>query len=1239
MTNLTTLPDSAMTVYDTLAFPVWLFSVETLRVLASNRAAQNWLGYDSQAFQAMTIADLRPDCDRAHILERVNQFDGTEADAGVWTIVASSGHQYTASFIWHRVVFEGSEAVVASIHDITQIVGTQAHVRTLTAEVETLRRKATLSQEQLSSLVEKLPGKMLVLTPVEHEIVAVTDEYAQATMQNRDALLGRRLFDAFPDDPDDPEADGVRNLYNSLRRVEALRVTDVMNLQRYPVRKPDGAFEERFWLPRNKPVFDHSGQLIYIIHRAEDVTDLLRAADSGDAGALWLNKGEADGVLLVAEARVAFQALRERETRIRTAERLLALGSWEYDLEQHTFNWSQQAFEICGVPEHRGAPSFDSYVALVHPEDRQDMLASVRRFAETGAAEIEFQHKVIRDDGTVAYIRGVGARHRIEDREIVIGVVQDVTGFMRTQQQLKEAERLQRLAGYMARLGSWRVDLDPARVTWGPETADIHDVPGGISPTLDSAMEYYIPEHRERIRALFESCATEGHPFDDIFQIVTARGRHVWVRAIGGAARNEAGRIVAVEGALQDITEIVDFRAESQRMSNQLRDILEGMSDGFYLLDEDWRFAYVNGFAAAMLGKPREVLEGATFWEMFPEIMETTFEAMFLEARASGMSQRLTEYYAPFGRWFEVNAHPGTNGMGVYFRDVTEDRLAMQHRHLLDTAIQKLNEVVLITEAEPITAPDGPRITYVNDAITALTGYTPEEVINRTPRLFQGPKTAGPELERLRAAISHKRPAKVELVNYSRTRTPYWIELNLSPVTDTRGVCTHFIAIQRDITERKKAEDALLTAATHDDLTGLFNRAVLREALTAHLEELRERPGSLALLFMDIDHFKSVNDTMGHESGDGLLAEAARRIRGAVRDTDLVARISGDEFMVLATDSTAEDAVNLAQRLLDLFRLPFDLTGRRISLTVSIGVALAPQDGDDPDTLIRDADIALYRSKADGRNMFTRFAPKMREEAVRRIGIEQALQSSLLADNEDFWLVYQPQVTCDASRRLMGAEALLRWKGPETGSVGPAEFIPIAETTGLIRPLDQKVIVLAARQIAAWARAGIAVPVSVNVSAISMQTEGFAHEVLQCIDEHEVPRSLFQIEIVETVYLDATSTTQDNLVVLSQAGVVMSIDDFGTGHSSLEYLRRLPVRYLKMDRSFVAGVGIGSQNDDALAAAILAMARALKMEVIAEGVETEVQFDWLAQKGCAQVQGFLTGRPVEPEPFAAHHLR
>jgi len=778
--------------YDHLPLPIWVFSVETLRILRANTAALDLTGYDRQALQAATIDFLHPDVDRGKVVDLARQFNGPRADVGTWTIVAKSGVHFTATFTWSKVSFEGADAVVVS-----------ARPEISRSANATLHGKTGSPAAYLSSLFNTLPGKMLLLTPKGYRVVAVTSAYARAVGVEHEDILGLCIFDLCCDDPAEIRSDASGNLRASLQRVVSLRSTDVMNLERYPVGRPDGAWRDRPLLSRNKPVLDADGHVVYIVHYIEDMPALSSQRGSADGDVSDPNSVD---TVQSSSTRTAFLSLQEREKRLKTAERLLNLGAWEYEFERGALSWSDRVFEIYGVPHDREPPNFDDYVALVHPDDRDQMLATYTHFFESRAPDIVFQHRIVRSDGTTSHIRGVGTRHHVDDRELVIGFVQDITHANLVEEELLRQARRRRLAGRLARLGSWRVDLSPMHLSWDEETAAIHDEPEGFSPTLDQAVAYYIPEHRERIRARFEACAQEGRHFDESLQIVTAKGRRVWVHALGEPVFDASGQVVAVEGAFQDITDLVAVQDEAAELSVRLRGTLEGMSDAFFLLDDDWRFAFVNSQAESLLRRPRNDLLGNIIWEEFPEAAGSIFQEQYADAMDNQKPVRFQAYYPPLAAWFEVSADPTPAGLAVYFRDVTQTRTRDTQLRLLEAAVSRLNDILVITEAEPIDGPEGPRIVYVNDAFERRTGYSREEAIGRTPRILQGPRTERAELDRIRGAMEAWQPIRSELINYTKSGEEFWLELDIVPLADEKGWFTHWIAVERDVTQRKRAE-------------------------------------------------------------------------------------------------------------------------------------------------------------------------------------------------------------------------------------------------------------------------------------------------------------------------------------------------------------------------------------------------------------------------------------------------
>jgi PAS domain S-box-containing protein len=501
--------------------------------------------------------------------------------------------------------------------------------------------------------------------------------------------------------------------------------------------------------------------------------------------------------------------MREKEASLRVTQQLFDIGVWKIDLDTRQLVWSENVHGIYGVAVGEFPDDPEAYVQLVHPDDRAEMRDRFESFLSSGDTQFAFRHRIVRPDGATIHVRGAAIVEEGDGRRWLTGLVQDITGEVTARRELREALRMQRMAGRMVRLGGWCVDLKDNRVEWTPETAAIHEEDDGLSPSIDDGINYYAPEHRDRIRKVFTECAREGIAFDEVLQIVTAKANRRWVHAIGEPVRDATGEIVAVEGAFQDVSELVAARDASSALSRRLRQTLESISDAFYFLDNDWRFAFLNGRAEALLRRGRRDLLGKNVWEEFPEAVGSTFQKQFERAVAEGQPVRFQEFYPPLEAWVEMNAYPTSEGLAVYFHDITKNRVRDEQLRLLETAVSRQNDILLITEAEPIDAPDGPKIVYVNEAFVKRTGYSREEAIGQTPRILQGPRTQRDELDRIRRALEKWRPVRAELINYTKSGEEFWLELDIVPVADKSGWFTHWVSIERDVTDRKRAEEAL----------------------------------------------------------------------------------------------------------------------------------------------------------------------------------------------------------------------------------------------------------------------------------------------------------------------------------------------------------------------------------------------------------------------------------------------
>jgi diguanylate cyclase (GGDEF)-like protein len=462
-------------------------------------------------------------------------------------------------------------------------------------------------------------------------------------------------------------------------------------------------------------------------------------------------------------------------------------------------------------------------------------------------------------------------------------------------------------------------------------------------------------------------------------------------------------------------------------------------------------------------------------------------------------------------------------------------------------------------------------------------------------------------------------------------------------MVDETGRAVRVNGTIQDVTERKRAEEQIRFLAHYDGLTELPNRSFFKQRLDLALEAARRHSRLAAILFLDLDRFKRINDTFGHSGGDVLLREVAGRLAGCVRETDcvtrphltewdsVVARLGGDEFIILLSEvGRVEDAARVARRVVEALSSPFTLNEQEVVATTSIGIALYPFDGEDADSLLKHADTAMYHAKDQGRNNYQFYTESMNATAFERLRLERDLHRAL--ERDEFVLHYQPQVALP-SGEIVGAEALIRWKHPEMGLIPPLRFIPIAEEIGLIVPLGEWVLQSACAQSKAWQQAGLRpVRISVNVSSRQFKEQDFVGAVSSVLERTGISAMNLDVELTETIVMDDVEASIRTLNALKELGVRLSVDDFGTGYSSLSYLRRLPLDALKIDRSFLKDV---PQNPDhvAITTAIIGLGKSLHLTVVAEGVESEAQLSFLRERGCDEAQGYLLGHPLPAEEF------
>jgi len=563
----------------------------------------------------------------------------------------------------------------------------------------------------------------------------------------------------------------------------------------------------------------------------------------------------------------------------------------------------------------------------------------------------------------------------------------------------------------------------------------------------------------------------------------------------------------------------------------------------------------------------------------------------------------------------------------LVYRTLNAIARAEEGLKLRDRAIESSVNAICITDN---LAPDNP-IVYVNPAFERITGYSSQDVLGRNARLLQGTDIAQPELITVRAALHDARPCHIVLRNYRKDGSMYWNELHIAPVRNDAGAVTHYIGVHSDVTDAKTHQDELARQANHDSLTGLPNRNLLWDRINSACARAQRYGNFAAVAFLDLDNFKVVNDSLGHTLGDHLLRAVAARLQAALRATDTVARQGGDEFVLVLSDQKGEQQIaGELLRIVQSFAQPFSVDGRDVFITASIGAALHPQDAKDPESLMKSAELAMYRAKEAGRNTYQLFTVEMQTRVTERLALESRLRQALARG--EFELHYQPQVDL-RTNRVFGCEALIRWRQPELGMISPAKFIPLAEETGLIVPIGEWVLRTACRQCKRWQDEGLpAIAVAVNISARQFREKNLFQLVETILAETGLAPNQLELEVTESVIMLDAQQVIASLEAFRKLGLRLSVDDFGTGYSSLSYLKRFPVDRLKIDQSFVRDLGTDA-DDAAIAQAIITLGHTLNLLVIAEGVETAEQLAFLRNHHCDEMQGYLFGKPMPAEDF------
>lgn len=912
-----------------------------------------------------------------------------------------------------------------------------------------------------------------------------------------------------------------------------------------------------------------------------------------------------------------------------------------YDLDEpYSFLRNSGLAEAAGwTGEQLASLGNDVWRQLAHPDDlgRIDQHFSRLQGADDGAP-VALQWRLRRPDGSWRWFHcrdTVLTRAPQGGARRILGTATDVTDRQRVRQQL-EAEKafvdelLDSLPGIFylfdeqGRLSRWNNHFEQVS---GYTADEIRRM---------SPLDFVAGEHRSHMSDKLQEALGSGATTAEA-DLVTREGARLPFLLTGRRISIDGTRCILGVGI--DISERKNaecgLRAERQRLQN----IIEGTRAGTWELNLQTGEAMCNERWAEIVGYRLEELAplSAATWEALIHTDDLAWSNYLLDRHLAGE----LDYYECELRMRHRDGHwvwvldrgkltsRAPDGQPLWIAgthmDITARKRAEERLRLSASVFENTDEGVVITD------PDA-HIVEVNPAFTEITGYERDEIIGRTPRVLRSGRQDHGFYRSMWRSLTETGHWRGELWNRRKDGAVYPQWLTISSVYSNDGNLSYYVGVFSDISQIKHSQAKLDYLARHDALTDLANRLVLTERLE-HAVKHAERRGSLiSVVFLDLDHFKHINDSLGHPVGDGLLQGVADALTRAVRTDDTVARIGGDEFVVLIEDlARPEEAAGWAQSLIDVFDEPFRVDTREIRITASAGVSLYPRDGADAATLLSNADAAMHRAKASGRNSYSLYTEELTQQAFERVTLQNALRRAL--EQDELYLAYQPQVALQ-SGTIIGAEALARWRHPKLGLISPAKFIPLAEEAGLIHRIEQRVLRMACEQAMAWLKEGLAFGrVAVNIAGQQIQRGQLYDDVRSVLEATGLPPSCLELEVTEGFIMQQVDLAIDQLSELRRLGVTLAIDDFGTGYSSLAHLKRLPVNKLKIDQSFVSDLPQDA-SDAAITAAVVALGCSLGMTVIAEGVETQAQADFLRARQCNEAQGFLYGRPSTADELA-----